>query len=220
MADPVKGWAFYTPTGTLPADDPTDPSHGTHVAGTIAASTNNGIGVAGVNWAGAAASRIMPIRALDGCGSGFYSDIALGIILALERGAKVINMSFGGEADSEIVGSAINIARAGGVTLVAAAGNDDCSRVRYPARNPNVIGVAATTDTNARAGYSNCGPEISVAAPGGSSTAGVLSKAWSPYRAGTPTRACRVRPWRLRTLPGWPRSCSREASQTLPRSSR
>lgn len=168
------------PTDPGCPDDPAEPSHGTHIAGTIAARTNNGTGVAGVVWGGATGVRLLPVRVLDGCGSGFYSDIALGIVFAAERGAKIINMSFGGTEGSGVIDAAITLARSMGVTLVAAGGNERCAPVNYPARNPNVIAVAATTNTNARAAYSNCGPEIDVAAPGGTATAGVLSTTWSP----------------------------------------
>ncbi|MDR7422558.1 MAG: S8 family serine peptidase, partial [Armatimonadota bacterium] len=172
-----------------PDIDPTELSHGTHVAGTVAARTNNGAGGAGVNWGGQAATRIMALRVLgqiqpftdpNNCGVGYYSDIADAIIYAADRGARVINMSLGGGASSSTVDSAISYARGLGVTLVAAAGNDFCGPVSYPARNANVVAVAATTNTNARAAYSNCGPEIDVAAPGGSSAAGVVSATWSP----------------------------------------
>jgi serine protease len=88
-------------------------------------------------------------------------------------------MSLGGPLSSMTMDSAIAYARGLGVTLVAAAGNDGCMTVSYPARNANVIAVAATTITNTRAPYSNCGPEIDVAAPGGSSAGGVLSTTWS-----------------------------------------
>jgi serine protease len=165
--------------------DPTDPSHGTHVEGTIAARTNNGAGVAGVNWGGVSPTRIMTLRVLGGCGSGTYSDVADAIRYAADHGAKVINMSLGGSSGSSTVDLAIDYARSRGVTLVAAAGNDYCGPVNYPARNPSVIAVAATTITNARASYSNCGPELDVAAPGGSSGAGVWSTTWSPNAGNT-----------------------------------
>lgn len=185
----VQGFDYAAnPDDSSPTDpgcgsDPTEQSHGTHVAGTIAALTNNGVGVAGVNWAGASGTRIMAVRVLDGCGSGLYSDLASGITYAADHGARVINMSLGGSPDSVTVDNAISYARGLGVTIVAAAGNSGCtppSTVLYPARNPNVIAVSATTNTNALATYSSCGPEVDVAAPGGSSSAGVLSTTWSP----------------------------------------
>ncbi len=186
----VTGYDFFdddsNPTDPgCPNIDPSDPSHGTHVSGTVAARTNNGIGVAGVNWGGVAQTKIMPLRVLgedppDFCGVGTYDDIADAITHAADKGAKVINMSLGGSEGNTTVDNAITYARNRGVTLVAAAGNDSCGPVSYPARNSQVIAVAATTNTNQRASYSNCGPELDVAAPGGSSAAGVLSTTWSP----------------------------------------
>ncbi len=174
-----------------PDVDPTDTSHGTHVSGTVAARTNNGIGVAGVNWGGVSATKIMPLRVLGqwpsdppnpatDCGVGTYSDIIDAIYYAADHGAKVINMSLGGSNSDLFMDQAIAYARERGVTLVASAGNDSCGPVLYPARHHQVIAVGATTITNARASYSNCGPEIDVVAPGGSSGAGVLSTTWSP----------------------------------------
>ncbi|MDR7419830.1 MAG: S8 family peptidase [Armatimonadota bacterium] len=184
---------FVTDTSNGDGDgrdnDPTDPgcstapselSHGTHVAGTVAARTNNGQGVAGVNWGGVSPTRVMPLRVLDGCGTGLYSDIADAITYAADHGAKVINMSLGGSPGSTTVDNAIAYARGLGVTLVAAAGNGGCAAVLYPARNANVIAVAATNINNQRASYSNCGPEIDVAAPGGDSAGWVWSTTWSP----------------------------------------
>lgn len=165
--------------------DPADLSHGTHVEGTIAARTNNTLGVAGVNWGGVSPTKIMTLRVLGGCGTGTYSDVADAILYAADRGAKVINMSLGGSSGSSTVDAAITYARNAGVTLVAAAGNNGFGQVLYPARNANVIAVAATTNTDTRAPYSNCGPEIDVAAPGGSSGAGVLSTTWSPNAGNT-----------------------------------
>lgn len=163
-------------------DDPTDPgcsltpgisSHGAHVTGTIAALTNNSIGVAGVNWGGAAGTRIMPVRVLGEmggvCGTGTFSDIADGITYAADHGAKVINLSLGGSAASTTLENAVNYAYNRGVTLVAAAGNEN-GPVLYPAAYTNIIAVAATACNNAKAAYSNFGSQIDVAAPGGDST--------------------------------------------------
>lgn len=179
----------YEFTAVPDESDPSEPgcdgestldSHGTQVAGVIAARTNNGTGVAGVNWGGVAATRLMAVNVLNSCGAGYFSDAALGIISAVDAGARVINMSFAGRAGLATVDAAIAYAWGRGVTLVAAAGNEGCGPVGYPARHPSVIAVAATTHTNARAPYSNCGPEITVAAPAGSAGMGVLTTTWSP----------------------------------------
>ncbi len=177
-----------------PNIDPSDPSHGTHVAGTVAARTNNALGVAGVNWGGAAGTRIMALRVLGqilpstdplDCGVGTFSDIAEALTYAADHGAKVANMSFGGPSSNATMDSAITYVRGLGVTLVAAAGNNSCGPVEYPARNANVIAVGATTITNTRAPYSACGPEIDVVAPGGSSAGGVLSTTWRASMPGS-----------------------------------
>lgn len=191
----VPGFDFFAdPDDADPTDpgcptvDPTDFSHGTHVSGTVAALTNNGAGVAGVTWGGAAATKIMPIRVLGedtglpACGVGSYADLAAGITYAADHGAKVISMSLAGAASSTTVDNAISYARARGLTLVAAAGNGSCGPVGYPARNAQVIAVAATGNGSppTRASYSNCGPEVDIAAPGGDGSWFVLSTTWRP----------------------------------------
>jgi serine protease len=143
------------------ADD--DHGHGTHVAGTIAQSTNNKIGVAGVAYGAA----IMPIKVLSASGSGSMAAIAQGIRWAADHGANVINMSLGGPFPVGTIASAVKYARGKGVVVVAAAGNDGRGRVGYPAKYPGVIAVAATQFDETTTFYSNWGPEVDIAAPGG-----------------------------------------------------
>jgi serine protease len=140
-----------------------DHGHGTHVAGTIAQSTNNKLGVAGVAFG----VSIMPIKVLSAGGSGSMAGIAQGIRWAADHGANVINMSLGGRFAVGTIANAVKYARAKGVTVVAAAGNDGSGRVSYPARYPGVIAVAATQFDETPTFYSNWGPEIDIAAPGG-----------------------------------------------------
>jgi serine protease len=143
----------------------TDPNgHGTHVAGTIAALTGNGEGVAAV----APGAKILPIRVLGANGSGYMSDAATGIVYAADHGANVINMSLGSTAQVTAVTNAISYARGKGVVVVAAAGNERASGspVSYPAADPGVIAVAATDSADAFAGYSNRGSYVDIAAPG------------------------------------------------------
>jgi type VII secretion-associated serine protease mycosin len=145
----------------------TDPAgHGTHVAGTIAAVTGNGVGVASV----APDARILPIRVLGADGKGYMSDTATGIVYAADHGANVINMSLGGSAQVAAVTNAIAYARSKGVVVVAAAGNSraDGSPTSWPGADPGVIGVAATDSTDQVASYSNAGSYVDVAAPGSS----------------------------------------------------
>jgi serine protease len=140
-----------------------DHGHGTHVAGTIAQSTNNKIGVAGVAYGAA----IMPIKVLSASGSGSMAAIAQGIRWAADHGANVINMSLGGPFPVGTIASAVKYARGKGVVVVAAAGNDGRGRVGYPAKYPGVIAVAATQFDETTTFYSNWGPEVDIAAPGG-----------------------------------------------------
>ena len=143
----------------------TDPfGHGTHVAGTIAAVTGNGIGVASL----APDTRILPIKVLGADGRGYMSDTATGIVYAADHGANVINMSLGGSTQVAAVTNAIAYARSKGVVVVAAAGNSrqDGSPTSWPGADPGVIGVAATDTNDKVATFSNAGSYVDVAAPG------------------------------------------------------
>ncbi len=146
--------------------------HGTHVAGTVAAATNNDTGVAGVAWN----SRIMPVRVLGRFGGSTFDLIqsirfAAGLSNATGtlpvRAADVINMSLGGGAYSQSEADAVADARDAGVIVVAAAGNSGTNRLEYPASYDGVVSVSATNQTNALTGYSNYGSMIDIAAPGG-----------------------------------------------------
>lgn len=149
--------------------------HGTHVAGTVGAASNNGIGVAGVAWS----TSIMPVRVLGLGRGGDVYDIAQGIRWAARlpndsgtlpaRRADVINLSLGGLSPvcSFEYFSAINDARAAGSIVVAAAGNDSTSFPAQPALCPGVISVSATDPFDRLAPYSNFGSTIDIAAPGG-----------------------------------------------------
>ncbi|PPT75246.1 peptidase S8 [Xanthomonas arboricola pv. populi] len=147
--------------------------HGTHVAGTVAAVTNNTTGVAGTAYN----AKVVPVRVLGKCG-GSLSDIADAIVWssggsvsgvpANANPAEVINMSLGGGgACSTTMQNAISGAVSRGTTVVVAAGNDSANvSGSLPANCANVIAVAATTSTGAKASYSNFGTGIDVSAPG------------------------------------------------------
>ncbi|HEY4495985.1 MAG TPA: S8 family serine peptidase [Candidatus Paceibacterota bacterium] len=141
-----------------------DEGHGTHVSGTIAESTGNAIGVAGVAYG----VSLMPIKVLDQNGSGFYSDVADGIRWAADHGAQVINLSLGGSSGATYLEEALAYASSRGVVIVAAAGNDGRSQLSYPAAyNQYVIAVGATRYDKTKSYYSNYGPGLDVVAPGG-----------------------------------------------------
>jgi serine protease len=140
-----------------------DHGHGTHVAGTIAQSTNNKVGVAGVAYG----ATIMPVKVLSARGSGSVGGITQAIRWAADHGANVINMSLGGPMKMGSMASAVKYARDKGVVVIAAAGNDGRGRVGYPAAYPGVVAVASTQFDESTTFYSNWGKEIDVAAPGG-----------------------------------------------------
>jgi thermitase len=136
--------------------------HGTHVAGIAAATTNNGVGVAGLGYT----STIMNVKVLGDGGAGTYSALVSGIIWAADNGAEIINMSLGGSSYSTTLENAVNYAWSKGVVVVAAAGNAGSSTPCYPAAHPNCIAVAATDGWDALASFSNYGNWVDVAAPG------------------------------------------------------
>ncbi len=148
--------------------------HGTFVAGMVAESTNNKIGLTGLAYG----ASIMPVRVLDASGLGDENTIARGIRYAVSHGAQVINLSLEFLPDEvtssnqipELV-SAVNFAHRRGVIVVASAGNDQDTRIAYPARARNVIAVGATTRDRCLAGYSNGGAGLDLVAPGGGTDA-------------------------------------------------
>jgi hypothetical protein len=164
--DDVRGWDFVgtnyiTPQ---PGNDPVDHfGHGTHVAGTIAAEGNNGIGVVGVAWG----AKVMDVKALDDGGFGSDSELASAIIYAADNGADVINASWGGPGSSPVLEDAVNYASSLGVVFVAAAGNSGADVAGfYPAGLAAAIAVGALTPSGTNAYFSNFGYGLDVAAPG------------------------------------------------------
>lgn len=158
----VAGYDFVN-NDSHPNDDD---GHGTHVSGTLAQNTNNGIGPAGLAFR----CSIMPVKVLNKQGSGTYTDIADGIYFAVDNGAKVINMSLGGSADSTTIRYACEYAYNHGVILVCAAGNEyqQGNPPSYPAAyDEYCIAVGAVRFDKTRAYYSNTGSYLDIAAPGG-----------------------------------------------------
>lgn len=152
-----------TATGTIVVGSCSDDNlHGTHVAGTVSAITNNGVGVAGV----APNAEFAIFKALNSAGVGFYADVIAGIHwLHITGGARIISMSIGGPQDGAL-DKELTEAYAAGTLLIAAAGNDGDSTKNWPAFHPDVVSVAATNAKDERASFSNCNSDVEVAAPG------------------------------------------------------
>lgn len=168
----VDGYDFVSDRN----DASDDNGHGTHVAGTIAQSTNNGYGVAGIAYK----AKIMPLKVLASEGGGTVADIAEAIRFAADKGADVINLSLGGGGESTTLKDAIDYAHGKGVVIVAAAGNANQNAAAYPARYPNVISVAALDAAGKKAPYSNFGAGVDIAAPGGSDEGKILQETIDP----------------------------------------
>jgi len=154
----IKGYDFVNNDN----DPKDDQGHGTHVAGTIAATINNNKGVVGVG----PNVKILAVKVLGANGSGSYSGVAKGIIYAADNGARVINLSLGG-GPSQTVKNAVDYAWSKGVLLACAAGNSAPTTTApgYPAAYPSCLGVAATDQNDQRASFSQYAPD-GVAAPG------------------------------------------------------
>ncbi len=143
-----------------------DHHHGTHVSGTVAQNTNDGYGVAGVAYG----CSIMPVKVLDGNGNGTLQQLIDGIYFATDNGADIISMSlsFGpGYYPGQALDDALEYSYNNGVTIVAAAGNDQTGSVNYPAAYYRCIAVGATNFNGVKADYSNYGTDLDVVAPGG-----------------------------------------------------
>ena len=153
----LPGWNFVNDTAH--AND--DQGHGTHVAGTIAQTTHNQLGTAGVAFC----ATILPVKVLDARGSGSLADVAEGIRWAADHGADVINLSLGGDGHSKVMDQAVDYAHRHGVTVVCAAGNSGRA-VGSPANAPHSIAVSAIDSGDQIAFFSSRGPEIAIAAPG------------------------------------------------------
>lgn len=189
----VPGYDFVG-RDALPLDEN---GHGTHVAGTIAEKTGNGIGLTGLAYR----AKLMPVRVLDRNGSGRADEIARGIRFAVDHGADAINMSFNFGCGKKVPGIEEELRRAyhAGVVTVASIGNlgsETC--VAPPATGPRVIGVGGSTEGGCLGSYSLSGEHIDVVAPGGGPPAPgcpsvsdrpilqVTLKGGNPHRFGEP----------------------------------
>ncbi|WP_033322578.1 S8 family peptidase [Streptomyces yerevanensis] len=190
-SNPADPGDWYADGECGQAEGSTSSWHGTHVAGTIAAATNNSKGVAGIAYN----AKISPVRVLGKCG-GYDSDIIDAItwasggtvsgVPANTNVAKVINMSLGGGgACTSATQTAINNAVNRGTTVVVAAGNSNANAANYsPASCNNVISVAALSRTGAKASYSNFGSVVDIAAPGGQTSTGTANGILSTLNSG------------------------------------
>jgi subtilisin family serine protease len=137
-------------------------THGSMVAGVAAASGNNSVGIAGVDWA----TKILPIQALDDDDYGDTFTVGKAIYYAIEQRADVINISLGTMSNDTYVRQAIEAATAAGILVVASSGNDGCECVAYPARYPEVLAVGATDQSNVITYFSSWGSSVDLVAPG------------------------------------------------------
>jgi subtilisin family serine protease len=196
----------YDPDPTIPAGYRFDPdqeclagplesgNHGLHVAGTIGAVGDDGLGVTGINWN----VRIRPVRVLGVEGSGTNYDVAQGVLYAAGLpadngaggvvqaaiGARIINMSLGGPGDSPVLANAVTAASNAGVLIIASAGNTGTNVPQFPAAYPEVLSVSAVGPDGQLASYSSFGSTIDIAAPGGDfgdgdGSFGIMSTVWN-----------------------------------------
>jgi serine protease len=180
----VPGYDFVD-RDPLPLDEN---GHGTHVAGTIAEKTDNGIGLTGLAYR----AKLMPLRVLDRNGRGNAIEIAKGIRFAVANHAQVINMSFNFACHKKVpvVDEALREAFEAGIVTVASAGNlgsEGC--VSEPATGPRVIGVGGTTEGACLGGYSLAGNGVDLVAPGGG-----IPKAGCPSVSARPIYQVTLRP--------------------------
>jgi subtilisin family serine protease len=169
-ADDVYGWDCVT-EDPLPSDVH---GHGSHVAGTIAAAGNNGVGVIGLAFN----AKLMAVKGLNDSGNGTSADLAQALVYAADNGADVINNSWGGMGTDPVIDGAVAYAVNLGAVVVAAAGNSNTNvDTFYPARLPGVIAVSAFDSNDLKASFSNYGSRIDVAAPG----VGILSTTKGVY---------------------------------------
>lgn len=156
--DDINGYNFMQNNNNLVDEN----GHGTSVASIMVANTNNGKGIAGINWH----AKVMVLKALNSLGGGEYSHVVSAIRYAVNNGAKVINMSFGTYIENADLEAAVNYAISSGVTVVAAAGNNNQEKLLYPASYPDAIAVGAVDSIGMRASFSNYGGNLDIMAPG------------------------------------------------------
>ncbi len=166
LVDDRRGWDFSNYDHSVQAGE-TNPdgegtTHGTMTAGTLGATGDNGVGIAGVNWH----AKILPIQALDDDEYGDSLTVGESIYYAVEQGADIISISLGTAFDDPYIREAILHAMENGVAIVAASGNDGCNCMVYPANYPEVVAAGALNPTGTRASFSSYGNNLDIIAPG------------------------------------------------------
>ncbi len=160
LLDNLRLPGYNSVNGSTDVSDTCD--HGTHCAGTVAATGNNNMGVAGVSWA----AKILPVKVLTGCG-GTTGQCAAGIVWATDNGAHIGTMSLQYYTFDPVHRDSCSYAHQNGTLLIAATGNGQGpGTIAYPAKYDFCMGIGATTNRDERASFSNNGPEIDVSAPG------------------------------------------------------
>ena len=165
----LNGYDFYNND----ADPSDDEGHGTYTAGVAAASTDNGVGIAGICWG----CNILPVKVLGSRGQGDDATIAQGIRWAVDQGVRIISMSLGGPDDTQVMRDAVQYAHDRNVLIIAASGNGqaDGNKPNYPAAYPTVLAVSATNSNDGVTGFSTTGSFVDIAAPG----VGLWSTIWN-----------------------------------------
>jgi subtilisin family serine protease len=148
--------------GGVDAHDDSIIGHGTLVAGIAAATTDNGIGIAGAAWG----ASVLPVKVLDARGIGTDLEVAAGIVWAVDHGANVVNLSLGGPGPGQVLCDAVTYADSHGVLVVASAGNTATAAPNYPAACSGALAVSATDTNGDFASFSSFGPWVGLAAPG------------------------------------------------------
>lgn len=158
LIDDIHGYDFISDDG----DPMDDHGHGTHVAGTVGAVGNNGIGIAGVCWQ----VSLLAVKTFDETGNGEISTAIEGIRYAVANGARILNASWGNHERSQALSDAIREAHRQGALFIAAAGNDNSDALFFPGAYEHVIAVAATDAKDRRSRFSDFGSYVDVSAPG------------------------------------------------------
>jgi hypothetical protein len=176
LIDDVSGWDFINFDNSSQAGEinpnGSDTHHGTYVSGAAAATGNNNKGIAGVDWN----TKILPLQALDDEGYGNSLSVARAIRYAASEHAQVISLSLGSDLSDDVVRQAVREAIAAGSVVVAAAGNDGCNCISYPANYPEVVAVGALNTQGNPASFSSYGENLDILAPG----VGLYTTDWQP----------------------------------------